>query len=333
MTRKATIKDVAKRTGLSLGTISKYMNGGAVKNSNRERIDAAVKELGYSVDEYARGLITNRTKTVGLLIPEFSNLFYAQIASELEHELNRSGYAIAACESFYDINKERQSVLWLNSRRMDALVIVPCGRNASDYDYLKNISIPVIFVDQYIPDMNVDFCVVNNREICRKCTGYLLDIGHRNIAVAAAESGLYTADERIKGYIDAYKERGIVVSEELIIRIPENMNVAYKTIKDRLSRRDCTALFAANFPNTVGSMFAINDLKLSIPTELSFVGFDDMMFTKIFHPKLTIIDQPILQIAECITKRIFELLEEEEYSYRFNEMKCSLKVNESTARL
>ena len=105
MTRKATIKDVAKLTGLSLGTISKYMNGGAVKNSNRERIDAAVKELGYSVDEYARGLIRNRTKTVGLLIPEFSNLFYAQIASELEHELNRSGYAIAACESFYDINK------------------------------------------------------------------------------------------------------------------------------------------------------------------------------------------------------------------------------------
>ena len=177
--RKATIKDVARVSGLSLGTISKYMNGGVVKASNREKIDAAVRELNYSVDEYARGLITNKTKTIGVLFPEFSNLFYAQIASELERELSKFGYAVAACESFYDRAKEERSVRWLMSRRMDALAIIPCGHTASEYEYLTKIGVPIIFIDQYIPGLECESFVVNNREICKECVGYLMDNGHR----------------------------------------------------------------------------------------------------------------------------------------------------------
>lgn len=329
--RKATIKDVARVTGLSLGTISKYMNGGVVKSANQAKIESAVHQLGYSVDEYARGLITNKTKTVGLLIPEFSNLFYAQIASGLEHELTKSGYAVAACESFYDRAKEEQSIKWLASRRMDALIIIPCGRVASDYDYLKSISVPIIFVDQYIPDLNYEFCVVNNRQICCEAIGYLIDSGHTNIAMAAAEKGLYTSDERVKGYFDAYAQRGLTPNKQLLIRIGENVDEAYSAIKRFLMQDSCTALFAANFPNTVGSIFAINELKVAIPDKLSFIGFDDMMFTRIFHPKLTIIDQPIEQIARCVTTRMFQLMAETKYHYQFNELKCSFKINSSTA--
>lgn len=329
---KATIKDVARVTGLSLGTISKYMNGGAVKSINQEKIESAVRQLGYSVDEYARGLVTNKTKTVGLLIPEFSNLFYAQIASAIEHELAKSGYAVAACESFYDKAKEEQSIKWLVSRRMDALIIIPCGRVASDYDYLKSITVPIIFVDHYIPDLNYEFCVVNNREICRDAVGYLLDCGHTDIAIAAAENGLYTSDERVKGYLDAYAQRGLTPNQQLLIHVSETVDDAYHAIKQFLTQEHCTALFASNFPNTVGSIFAINELKLSIPDKLSFVGFDDMMFTRIFHPKLTIIDQPIEEIARCVTTRMFCLMSETEYHYQLNELKCSFKINESTAK-
>ena len=329
---KATIKDVARITGLSLGTISKYMNGGTVKRKNQEKIDAAVRELNYSVDEYARAMITNKTKTIGLLLPEFGNLFYAQVASELERELNKHGYAVAACESFYDKVREERSIRWLMSRRLDALVIAPCGRTAEDYVYLSEIGIPVIFIDQYIPGLNCEFFVVNNREICKQCIDFLMDHGHRQIAMVAAQTGLYTSDERVKGYYDAFAQRGIPVDESMIFHVTEDADEAYDVVKKLLKEKVCTALFAANFPNTIGSMFAINEARMSIPEELSFVGFDDMMFTRIFRPKLTIIDQPISEIAAGVTKRVFELMEQEVYSYQVNELKCMMKINASTAR-
>lgn len=329
---KATIKDVARITGLSLGTISKYMNGGTVKRKNQEKIDAAVQELNYHVDEYARAMITNKTKTIGLLLPEFGNLFYAQVASELERELNKHGYAVAACESFYDKVREERSIRWLMSRRLDALIIAPCGRTVEDYAYLAEVGIPVIFIDQYIPGLNCEFFVVNNREICNTCIGYLIDNGHRQIAMVAAQAGLYTSDERVKGYYDAFAQRGIPVDDRLIFHVTEDADQAYDVVKKLLKEKVCTALFAANFPNTIGSMFAINETRISIPGELSFVGFDDMMFTRIFRPKLTIIDQPISDIAVGVTRRMFELMEQEVYSYRVNELKCVMKINASTAK-
>ena len=329
--RKSTIKDVARITGLSLGTISKYMNGGTVKAANREKIEAAVKELHYSVDEYARGMITNKTRTIGLLLPEFSNLFYAQVASELERELSKYGYAVAACESFYDREKEERSIRWLMSRRMDALVIAPCGQKAEDYEYLTRTGVPVIFIDQYIPGLDCEFFIVNNRQICKECVSYLMEHGHTDIAMVAAQEGVYTSDERVKGYYDAFQERGVPVNKDLIVRVSEDVDESYHLVKKMLQRNVCSALFAANLPNTIGSMFAINELRLSIPGELSFVGFDDIMFTQVYRPKLTIVDQPISQIAQGLTNRVFELMEQEQYEYRVNVLSCRIKFNASTA--
>lgn len=127
--KKATIKDVARESGLSLGTVSKYLNGSrGVKQANQIKIKQAIANLRYSPDEYARGLITNKTKTIGLVIPEFNNLFYAQLASELELAIGSEGYTVVVCESFYDTEREKKNLLWFASHRMSALVVVPCGK-------------------------------------------------------------------------------------------------------------------------------------------------------------------------------------------------------------
>lgn len=331
--KKSTIKDVARETGLSLGTISKFINGGTVKSANQLKIEKAIDDLGYRLDDYARGLITNKTKTIGLLIPEFNNLFYAQIASELELALGSNGYTVAVCESFYDAEKERNNITWFASHRMAALVVIPCGKDASNYGYLKDIDIPIIFLDQYIKGMNYEFVLVNNREICAECIGYLLDNGHRDIMMLAAQKGLYTSDERVKGYYDAFAARGLTVNENLILHVDENIDKAYRLVKKELQNNRCSALFAANFPNTFGSIFAINELKISIPQDLSFIGFDDMMFTRLFRPKLTMIDQPIKKIAEFTKKRIFELMGQKELMYQVNKLACSFLVYDSILNL
>ena len=332
--KKVTIKDVVKETRLSLGTISKYINGGHVKEKNRIIIEKAIKKLGYQVDTYARAMITKKTKTIGLVIPEFNNLFYASISQELEKSLDKYGYGLVVRESFYEKDREKQSIEWLLSRRTDAIVIAPVGREASEYDYLKQYSIPIIFIDRFIPNLNYEFLIVNNREISKETIKYLLDNGHRRILMVAANDGLYTADERVKGYIEAYKEKKIEYSEDLIIRLSEKVDDAYHSLKKILkTRNDFTAVFTSNYTCMIGLIFAINELKISIPDELSIVGFDDIVFTKIYRPKLTIVNQPIEKMMDTVTNRIIALLSEEEYKYQINSFDCTFVVNDSTKKI
>ena len=330
-TRKVTIKDVCKMTGLSLGTVSKYLNGGRLKEENQKKVDYAVRELGYQVDEYARGFITNRTKTVGVLLPEFDNMFYMRIVSNLELEFTRHGYAVTVRESHRNADRERESIRWFAARRIDVLVIVPCGRTAQDYEYLKEYDLPIVFLDHYIPGLNCEFVLVDNRAVCRKALGYLLDNGHRDIAIVGAPKGIYTSDERMRGCAEAFEERGLKMDESLCYRVEEDVDSAYRSIKKILQEKRCTALFTSSFPNTYGAIFAVNELRLSIPSELSLIGFDDMMFTRVFRPKLTIVDQPIEKIAQTTVTRIFELLQNEDYEYQVTELECDLIINDSTA--
>lgn len=333
--KKATIKDVAKATGLSLGTISKYINGGTVKEANKQIIDRVIKDLGYEVDTYARGMVTKKTKTIGLVIPEFNNLFYASFSGEFEKELDKYGYALVVRESFYDYEKERQSIEWLKSRRTDAIILAPVGTKSSEYEYLKQYNVPIIFIDRLIPNLDYEFFIVDNKEVCKKTVGYLLDNGHNNILMLAAKEGLYTADERVKGYIDAYKERNIDINNNLIVRLSEEADDAYHFVKRIIKNKSIqfSAIFAANYPSTIGTIFALNELKISIPSELSVVGFDDVIFTKIFRPKLTIVNQPIEEMAKAIAIRILSLVDEINNTYNLNEFKCIFAVNDSTSKI
>lgn len=332
--KKATIKDVAKETGLSLGTISKYINGGHVKEKNRIVIEKAIKNLGYQVDTYARAMITKKTKTIGLVIPEFNNLFYASISQELEKSLDKYGYGLVVRESFYDKDKEKQSIEWLLSRRTDAIVIAPVGTDGSEYEYLKQYSIPTVFVDRIIPNLNYEFAIVNNKEIAEDVINYLIDNGHERILMVAASEGLYTADERVKGYKEAYKKHNLEYSEDLIVRLTEKVDDAYNSLKKIIKKRnDFTAIFTANYTCMIGLIFALNELRISIPDDLSIVGFDDIVFTKIYRPKLTIVNQPIEDMMETVTKRIITLINEKEHKYQINNFRCSFTINDSTRKI
>ena len=331
--KKATIKDISRVTGLSLGTISKYLNGGSLRESNRKIIKQAIHDLDYSVDEYARGFVSGQTKSIGVLLPEFDNLFYARIASKLEEISRKYGYAVTVRESRRDPQKEKESIGWFITMRVDALVVVPVSSGKAYYeDILKDIPIPVVFLDQYIEGLNCEFVVVDNRQVSRRSVGYLLDCGHREIAIVSAPEGVYTSDERVCGYREAFEERGLVADPSLCYRIEENTDIAYRTIKGILQEKRCTAMFACTFPNTYGMIFAVNELRISVPRQLSLLGFDDMMFTSLFRPKLSIVDQPVNQIAQVCIERIMELIKQHDCDYRVNTLPCNFVVNKTIAR-
>ncbi len=120
-----TIKDIAKKTGLGLATISSYLNGGNVREKNKVKIEAAIEELHFEVNEVARGLKTNRTKTIGIIIPELNNIFCAEIITEVEDVLRSRGYATMLCDCRTDEKREEEAVEFLNKRRVDGLILMP----------------------------------------------------------------------------------------------------------------------------------------------------------------------------------------------------------------
>lgn len=324
--------DISRETGLSLGTISKYLNGGTLRKSNRDRIEQAISTLHYSVDEYARGFVSGHTKSIGVLLPEFDNLFYARIASWLQEISHQYGYAITVRESLRDLKREAENARWFVNMRVDALVVVPVSGDAEYYaDLLRDLTIPVVFLDQYIEGLNCEFVIVDNRKISKESVGYLLDRGHRDIAIVSAPKGVYTSDERVAGYREAFEARGLQPDPSLCYRIEETTDAAYHVAKRILREKRCTAVFTCTLPNTYGMIFAVNEMHISVPEEISLLGFDDMMFTKIFRPKLSIVDQPIREIAQVCVTRVMELIGQEERQYRVNELPCSFVKNNSIA--
>lgn len=329
--KKTTIRDICDETGLALGTVSKYLNGGKLKKANKEKVEAAIKKLNYRVDEYARGLITNRTRTIGVLISRFDNLFYSRIVSDIEARLYEKGYATIIRESSYDLNKELESIEWFISRRVDALVIIPVGRKKEDYRILDNVGVPVIFLDSFIEGVNSESIVTNNEEISRQAINYIIGKGHRKIAIIMDKDNPYTAEKRLSGYKRAFRENGIDESQFRIYKINESIDSGYQTAKSIVTETDTTAIFASNYISTVGVVYLLNELNIKVPQEMSVLGFDDIMITDLYRPKLTIINQPMREIAKLTVEKLFSFLSGDAPDYAVNVLKSEIYIGETIA--
>lgn len=198
--KRPTIKDIQRVTGLSLGCVSKCLNGGNVTEENRQKIEKAISELGYSVDEYARGMKTGKTKSVGVIVPAFSNLFYGTIANLISSRLSTKGYSISLYEHSESKEKEAQIINNLISRRFDAIIVVPACFDKENYQQYEDLNL--IFFDSIIDEINKPFVIVNNEEICIQVVDYLSKQGHKQIA-GIFRNNYYTGEKRKSGFLKA----------------------------------------------------------------------------------------------------------------------------------
>ena len=185
----ATIKDIARETGLGYATISAYLNGANVRPKNRELIEAAVKKLGYVRNEYARGLKTHRSMTVGVLIPELSNTFSTTIISAMEDELRGRGYGILVCDCRSDSAIEQKSLQFLQSKMVDGVIVMPMSTDGKIFDSLAETT-PAVAIDRFTLSERVSHVLINNREISVQAVHQLIAGGHRRIALISGARGL-----------------------------------------------------------------------------------------------------------------------------------------------
>lgn len=306
----ATMKDIARETGLGLATISSYLNGGNVREKNRIKIEKAIEELHYEVNEVARGLKTNETRTIGVVIPELNNTFCAEIITGMEDILRNHGYATIVCDCRTDRKLECEAVEFLIRRRVDGIINMPVDEEGKHLKKFQKTGKPIILIDRRIQDLNCDSVLVDNELAAENAVNFFVENGHRKIGIIAGPQDISTAQERLKGYRKALEDAGIQPEETLIFcgdyTIQSGVSGLEKLLNDN---PDMTALFVTNYEMTMGAMIKVNELGIQIPGQLSVIGYDNLQFAKACNPNLTIVSQPTDEIGEEAARIMLERLE------------------------
>ena len=304
------MKDIARQTGLGLATISSYFNGGNVREKNRIKIEAAIEELHYEVNEVARGLKTNATRTIGVVIPELNNTFCAEIITGMEDVLRSHGYATIVCDCRTDRKLEQEAVEFLIRRRVDGIINMPVDEEGKHLRKFQKTGKPIVLIDRRIQGISCDSVLVDNRKAAEDAVQCFIKNGHRNIGIIGGPEGIFTAQERLSGYSKALKEAGIPIRGSLIFHGDYTIQGGVRGLEELVrDNPDMTAVFVTNYEMTMGAMIGVNELGIKIPEQLSMIGFDNLQFARACNPKLTIVSQPTDGIAREVARIMLEHLE------------------------
>ena len=311
----ATLKDLARETGLGLATLSKYFNGGTVREKNRLLIEAAVKKLRYVPNEVARSLKTQQTRVIGVIIPELSNAFITSIISSMEDILRKHDYAVIVCDCRSNAKREKEAVEFLMHRRVDGLINMATDTTGAHLKMPLDAGIPVLLIDRLIESLRgkASAVIIDNVHAAGQAVRKLTDFGHRRIGLVLGSPELYTTNQRLTGYLNALEEAGITPPEEYIRYGDYTMDGGYQAAQEliRLDNRP-TALFVTNFEMTLGAMLALQHNNIRVPEDLSVIGFDKLeLFGEIF-PNLTLIRQPQMSIGREAAGLMLDMLSEKD---------------------
>ncbi len=304
----ATYKDIRRLTGLSLATISKYFNGGNVAYTSRVLIEQASRDLGYQVNDIARGLRSRRTKTLGVVLAELDSAFYTTIISTMEERLREAGYGTIICDSRGSADAESDAIRFLLGKQVDGIVIIPVGDRVAGLEAAAARGVPVVAVDRLVADAEVDAVVIDNRVAIGAAVDLLAEAGHTRIGLLAGPDDVYTMRERRAGFREAVRRHtGCLPARALMQPDPVSVEGGYAGLRRLLALAEPpTAVVCGNYEFTVGATVALNELAdAPVP---AIVGFDNLELARIIRPRPTLVAQPVAQIAvraaELILDRI-----------------------------
>ena len=333
----ATMKDLSRETGLGLATISKYFNGGTLRENNRVLIEAAVKKLHYVPNEVARSLKTQQSRTIGVIIPELSNSFITSIISSMEDILRKHDYAVIVCDCRSDPKREKEAVEFLLHRRVDGLINMATDMTGSHLKAALAANIPVLLIDRLVENLRgkTSAVIIDNAHAAGQAVRKLASLGHRKIGLILGNPGLYTTAQRRIGYLNALQEAGISPVDEYIRYGDYTMDGGYQATLELLSlEHRPTALFVTNFEMTLGAMIALQRNHIRVPQDLSVIGFDKLELFGEILTDLTLICQPQLSIGREAAQLMLDMLNSQDgIQHRIVTLNTELIQGKTTAAL
>lgn len=322
----ATIKDVAKMAGVSLATVSKYINGGNVRAENARAISEAISALDFRANPFARSLKAQRGRSIGILLPDISAPFFGTTVMALDCVLREHGYhSLISC---YNSNHalERDNLRHLISAGIDGLIYIPENLSAEEYyELTTNYKIPMVQLDRYIQGIDSDAVLVDNSDAVYSATTELIKRGNKRIAMISGPKSVSTAKERQVGYLRALSDNNIMYDDALFISGNHDFATGYQGFEQLLATDSPPqAVISANYDITIGLFTAIRDRGLRIPEDIHIFGFDCVNICTIMKPPLPVVQQPEEEIGKTAAQYIIERLEGYQGPPRLTRLKCKL---------
>jgi len=328
----ATIKEVARRARVSVGTVSNVVSGAVpVSKRLKERVLEVIQQLDYQPDHVARSMKIRQTRTIGLVIPDITDPFFSVVMRGAEDAAWSANYILITFNSDDRPARERQALDALRSRRVDGILLVAAP--GSDPERIRTINdggIPIVCLDHEPADLRLDSVVVNNFRGAQGCVRHFVSLGHRRIGFLNGGQGLAVARDRYAGYLKALEEEDLRFDEDLVVSAgptPAETLAGARLLLCRETRP--TAVLAANIPAVTGLLRALHQLPLRCPEEVAVATFDDPMFSEAIMPALTAIAQPSYDLGRKGVELLLKRLEEPQRRRTTIVLETMLRVRES----
>lgn len=314
-TKRLTLKDVAKLAGVAPSTVSFVLNGKAkqmrITDEQAERIMGIVEKSGYEPHRVAVNLRTGQSKTLGLMVESISGSFFASLAKSIEVEAENLGYNVVYCSTENNTKKGSELINMLSRQMVDGYLITPAPGMEKDILKLVANRRPVVLMDSYFPDINVPYVLIDNYAGVVQGMEYFISKGYRKIAFITADMNVIQLKERQRGYEETLRRHKIPVKKKLILPLVFNgpRATAIKEITTFVKQNDIDAVFCAT--NYVGilTIEALSKLHLKMPDQMGLICFDDHDIFRLYPPGITVIQQPIEEIAQTAIRLLMNQLD------------------------
>ncbi len=308
--KKASLKDIAESLGVSKALVSLVLNGKGdergINKQTQEKVRVRAKELNYIPNQYARGLRIGRTNTIGVIVPDISNVFYGKLCKAIEQEAYSKGYNLIISNTYEDVQKEKKLISDLINRNIDGLILASSFDSKNEIDGLREDKFPIVLVDRVFDDFNVDSVSVSNTAGAEKAVEFLYARGvKRPVCFSISPVYISSISERIQGYIGSLKNP----NDAKLVQIPhDNIAGGVASALAELKNEDYDGIFCVN-----------NNIAKALLRELSnqgdqlkdvqIISFDDLEIFDIVHPKISAIAQPIDEIGKSAVNLLLNRFE------------------------
>jgi len=307
-----TLKDVARRSGVSAMTVSRVVNGGdRVSPQTRQRVEQAIAELGYVPSRVARGLIRQKTHTLALIVPDVANPFFTLIVRGAEDVARRADYRMILCDTRADLTIERDVIEEMIAHRVEGIAIAPVSdRSRSHLRRLKKYGVPFVLIDRTVPGLDCDVVVGDSAGGARRLLEHLIGLGHRRIGMIVESDEVSTARDRREGYEQALRAAGLPVDPTLVVRATVDPRGGFEGMRRLLELEEPpTAVFTVNNLVALGAIEAVRAHGLEVPDDIALVCFDDIEYASRLYPFLTVMAQPAETIGALGTQLLLDRVE------------------------
>ncbi len=326
-----TLQDIAKKAGLSKTTISRALNDKPdVSPETKDRILRIAKDLGYTPNLLAKSLRSRKSKTMGIIIADISNPFFASVAKVVEDAARKKGYSIILCNTDEEYEEEQEAIQTLLEKRVDGILIAPVQTKDQNIVELKRRKIPFVLLGRHFDILEADYVITDDIQGAFSATKYLIKKGHKKILFVNGPLHISSAKERLAGYKRAFLENGIRYEDKLVRSGAVRMEDGYRIMKEILDNKDnITAVFAYSDLVAFGAMKALREANLKIPEQIAVVGYDDIEFASSLEIPLTTVCIPKRQLGKEAVRVLDDKIKERSKGTQRITLKTELIIRKS----